>query len=61
MSYNIRKIIANMQLNRRKSAFDRVLSVCHFVKIYLSEFHYFGAACKRATSVRFSESWVFTC
>ena len=32
MSYNIRKIIANMQLNRRKSAFDRVLSVCHFVK-----------------------------
>lgn len=61
MSYNIRKIIANMQLNRRKSAFDRVLSVCHFVKIHLSKFHDFGAACKRATSVRFSESWVFTC
>ncbi len=46
MSYNIRKIIANMQLNRRKSAFDLVLSVCRFVKMPLSEFHDFGVACK---------------
>lgn len=46
MLYNIRKIIAYMQQYSPKSESRPLFPLCHFVKMALSEFHDFGAACK---------------